>query len=89
MTTASPPKEPAIAEELNVSEVIQDTAEITEQLSEYSTLIGSSLYLILGGMLVIFLLHKLASKVLYPHLTMKNLNQDIEEKWSITNGWKR
>ena len=73
MTTASPPKEPAIAEELNVSEVIQDTAEITEQLSEYSTLIGSSLYLILGGMLVIFLLHKLASKILYPHLKNRRL----------------
>jgi small conductance mechanosensitive channel len=73
MTTASPPKEPAIAEELNVSEVIQDTVEITEQLSEYSTLIGSSLYLILGGMLVIFLLHKLASKILYPHLKNRRL----------------
>ena len=73
MTTASPPKEPAIAEELNVNEVIQDTAEITEQLSEYSTFIGSSLYLILGGMLVIFLLHKLASKILYPHLKNRRL----------------
>jgi small conductance mechanosensitive channel len=73
MTTVSQAKQPIVTEESNVSEAIQDTVELTEQLGEYSTLIGSSLYLILGGMLVIFLLHKLASKILYPRLKNRRL----------------
>jgi small conductance mechanosensitive channel len=48
--------------------MIDQTAEIVEQVGEYGSLIANGLYLIIGGMLVIFLLYKLASKFLYPYL---------------------
>jgi small conductance mechanosensitive channel len=73
MATTSQANETLAVDESNVSEAIQETLEIAEQVSEYGSLISSSLYLILGGMLVIFLLHKLASKVLYPYLKNRRL----------------
>jgi small conductance mechanosensitive channel len=73
MATTSQANETPAVDESNVSEAIQETLEIAEQVSEYGSLISSSLYLILGGMLVIFLLHKLASKVLYPYLKNRRL----------------
>ena len=56
------------SEENPVSDVIQETVQVVEQVSEYGYLITNSLYLFIGGMLTIFLLHTLASKFLYPHL---------------------
>ena len=73
MATTSQANETPAVDESNVSEAIQETLEIAEQVSEYGSLISSSLYFILGGMLVIFLLHKLASKVLYPYLKNRRL----------------
>jgi small conductance mechanosensitive channel len=73
MATTSQANDTPVVDESNVSEAIQETLEIAEQVSEYGSLISSSLYLILGGMLVIFLLHKLASKVLYPYLKNRRL----------------
>jgi small conductance mechanosensitive channel len=73
MATNSQAYETPAVDESNVSEAIQETIEIAEQVSEYGSLISSSLYFILGGMLVIFLLHKLASKVLYPYLKNRRL----------------
>ncbi len=52
-----------------VSEVIQDTVEIVDQVSEYGALITHSLLFIIGGMAVIFILHKIASRYLYPLIT--------------------
>jgi len=59
---------PAVPEKKAVSEVIQDSVEIVEQVSEYGFLITNSLYLIIGGMLAVYILHKLASRFLYPFL---------------------
>jgi small conductance mechanosensitive channel len=73
MVTTTQANETPMAEESNVSAAIQETVEIAEQVREYGSLISSSLYLILGGMLAIFLLHKLASKFLYPHLKNRRL----------------
>ncbi len=73
MVTTTQANETPMAEESNVSVAIQETVKIADQVSEYGSLISSSLYLILGGMLVIFLLHKLASKFLYPHLKNRRL----------------
>lgn len=73
MTASTQTEAKPVAEELSMSEAIQETAEIVDQVSEYGSLISSSLYLILGGMLVIYILHKLASKLLYPHLTNRRL----------------
>ena len=42
------------------------SSEIVDHVSDYGYLIADSLYLIALGMLVVFLLHKLASKFLYP-----------------------
>ncbi len=57
--------------EKSVSEVIQESVEIVDQVSDYGFLIMDSLYLIVGGMLAIFMVHKLVSLLIYPHL--KNL----------------
>jgi len=59
---------PAIVEE-PVSETIQNTVEIVDQVSEYGDLITHSLYLIIGGMLAIFILHILFSKFVLPFLS--------------------
>ena len=60
------PTTPAV--EQSVTSVIQDASEIAGQVSEYGSLITSSLFLIVIGMLVVFILHKLTSKFLYPYL---------------------
>ncbi len=54
--------------EQSVTSAIQDASEIAGQVSEYGSLITSSLFLIVIGMLVVFILHKLTSKFLYPYL---------------------
>jgi small conductance mechanosensitive channel len=51
-----------------VSEMIQATTKVIEQASEYGFVIFNSLFLIIGGLFVIFLLHKLASRFIYPYL---------------------
>ena len=51
-----------------VSDMIQATTKVIEQASEYGFMIVNSLFLIIGGLLVIFLIHKLASKFIYPCL---------------------
>jgi small conductance mechanosensitive channel len=58
----------SIAEEEYLTDLTQEAAEVVDQVSEYGDLIMGSLYLIIGGMFVIYLLHKLASKFLFPHL---------------------
>jgi len=73
MTTTTQAEANPVADELSMNEAIQGTADIIEQVSEYGSLISSSLYLILGGMLVIYILHKLTSKLLYPHITNRRL----------------
>jgi small conductance mechanosensitive channel len=56
-----------------VAEVLQEASEIVEQVSAYGSLITNSLYLIVGGMLAVFLLHKLTSKFLYPYIKKPRL----------------
>ncbi|MBE9539278.1 MAG: mechanosensitive ion channel [Proteobacteria bacterium] len=47
---------------------MEQASNILGQVSDYGWLIVDSLYLIVGGMVIIFLLHKLASVFLYPNL---------------------
>ena len=61
--------EPTIpVNEKTVSSTIQETVEIFDQVSAYGSLITNSVLLIIIGMIVVFLLHTLTSKFLYPHL---------------------
>ena len=53
--------------------LVEETAEVMGQVSEYGHLILGSLYFIVGGMLVVFLLHMLASKYLYPRIGFTRL----------------
>ena len=50
------------------SNLIEQTAEVVNDISGYGSLIVNSLYLIIVGMIVIYLLYKLASKYLYPYM---------------------
>lgn len=55
------------------SDLIGQTADVVNEISGYGSLIVNSLYLIICGMVVIYLLYKLASKYLYPHMQNKRL----------------
>ena len=51
-----------------VSQTIESTVEIVDQMSEYGSLITNSLYMIIFGMIAVFIIHKLVSKFIYPML---------------------
>jgi small conductance mechanosensitive channel len=53
--------------------VLQEAAEVVDQVSAYGSLITKSLYLIIVGMIAVFLLHKITSKFLYPHIKKPRL----------------
>lgn len=61
--------------------IVEETVEIVDQVSAYGHLILGSLYLIIGGMVVIFLLHLFASKFIYPTLGNNRLIKVIF--WTI------
>ena len=69
-TTPSVEKHPVAA-------AIQEAVEVVDQVSAYGSLITNSLYLIIIGMIVVFLLHKLTSKFLYPHIKKPRLMRVI------------
>lgn len=57
----------------SVHQVIDEQSEMLEQISEYGLIIFDSLYLIVIGMMLIFIIHKSVAKFLYPHLDNKRL----------------
>ena len=64
---------PIPAEEQPVAAAIQEAAGVLDQVSAYGSLITNSLFLIIIGMVAVFLLHKLTSKFLYPHIKKTRL----------------
>ena len=64
-----------MADELPIEEQIDEIADTTflifDKLGDYGAQIAGSLYLIIGAMLVIFFIHRLAGKLIYPHLKNK------------------
>ena len=60
-------------EDKQVATVIQEAAEIVDQVSNYSSLITDSLYVIIGGMVAVFVLYKLTSKFLFPYVKNRRL----------------
>ncbi|MEH6584208.1 MAG: mechanosensitive ion channel family protein [Halioglobus sp.] len=60
--------EPSSEQVIDPAGTLEQAADILEQVSGYGFLILNALYLIIGGMLLIFVLHKLASKFLYPYV---------------------
>ena len=64
-----------MADELPIEEQIDEIADTTflifDKLGNYGAQIAGSLYLVIGAMLVIFLIHRLAGKLIYPHLKNK------------------
>jgi len=55
-------------EEQSLEAAIEEAVGIVDQVSAYGSIISDSLLLIIVGMIVVFLLHTLTSKFLYPHL---------------------
>ena len=51
----------------------KEKMDIINQMSEYGTLITNSLYFIVIGMFIVYLLHTLTSKFLYPHIKNKRI----------------
>lgn len=60
--------DPASTQPEDAAAIVEETVEIVDQVSAYGHLILGSLYLIIGGMVIIFLLHLFASKFIYPSL---------------------
>ena len=56
-----------------VAAAIKEAVEVVDQVSAYGSLITNSLYLIIGGMTAVFLLHKFTSKFLYPYIKKPRL----------------
>ena len=56
-----------------VASALEDASQIIDQVSNYSSLIGDSLLVIVGGMAAIFLLYRLTAKFLFPYVQNKRL----------------
>ncbi len=56
-----------------VVSALEGASHIVDQVSNYSTLITDSLYVIIGGMAAVFLLYKLTSKFLFPYVKHRRL----------------
>ena len=63
----TPATAPAV-EDKSLADITQETVEIVDQVSEYGNLIMGSLYLIIGGMISIYILHIIASRFIYPYI---------------------
>jgi small conductance mechanosensitive channel len=59
--------------EQKLDELADTTVAVFDKIGDYGSLIANSLYLIIGAMLVIFLLHRLAAKYIYPHVKRKRI----------------
>ncbi|MBT8328218.1 MAG: mechanosensitive ion channel family protein [Desulfofustis sp.] len=59
--------------EEKIDEIVNTTSEVFESLSGYGSLILESLYIVIGAVLVIFVIHWLAAKLIYPRLKAKRL----------------
>jgi small conductance mechanosensitive channel len=64
-----------MAEEISVEGKIDEIANTTvlvfDKLGDYGAVIVGSLYLVVGAMLVIYFVHRLAGKFIYPHVKNK------------------
>ena len=65
--------EPTAESDIQSTDLAEQATEVINQVSGYGSLIVNSLYLIIGGMIVVYLLHKLASKFLYPYIKDRRL----------------
>ena len=66
--------EPTTAVEAQpVASVLEEASAIVDQVSNYSGLITDSLYVIIGGMIAVFILYKLTSKFLFPYVKHRRL----------------
>ena len=59
--------------EEKIDEIVNTTSKVFDSLSGYGSLIIESLYIVIGAILVIFVIHWLAAKLIYPHLKGKRL----------------
>ena len=66
-----------MAEQLPVEDKLDEIADTTflvfDKLGDYGSLIAGSLYLVIGAMVVIFVVHRLAGKFIYPHIKNKRI----------------
>jgi len=56
-----------------IDEIADTTVLLFDKIGDYGSLIVNSLYLIIGAMLVIFLVHRLAARFIYPHVKNKRI----------------
>ena len=61
----------SVSIEEKIDEIATTTSMISDSLKEYGSLIVESLYLVIGAILVIFFMHWLAARFIYPHLKTK------------------
>jgi len=57
--------------EEKIDEITDSTILVFDKLGDYGALIAGSLYLVIGAMLVIFFVHRLAGKFIFPHIKNK------------------
>ena len=59
--------------EEKIVDIVSTTSQVFDSLSGYGSLILDSLYIVIGAIVVIFVIHWLAAKLIYPHLKAKRL----------------
>ncbi len=57
----------------SVVSALEEASQIVDQVGNYSAFITDSLYVIIGGMVAVFLLYKLTSKYLFPYVKNRRL----------------
>lgn len=61
------------AETQPIASALEEASQIVDQVSNYSALITDSLFVIVGGMIAVFVLYKLTSKFLFPYVKNRRL----------------
>jgi small conductance mechanosensitive channel len=69
--------ETSTTEAIDPAATLEQAVDVVEQLNEYGVLLANSLYVLIIGMAVIFVLHKLASIFLYPRIKNARLMRVI------------
>jgi small conductance mechanosensitive channel len=59
--------------EEKIDQIADTTVVIFDKVGDYASLVANSLLLIIASMLVIFILHRLAAKWIYPHTKFKRV----------------
>ncbi len=54
--------------ETTMDQAVEQASQVAEQLNTYGGLLVNGLYFLVGGLLVVFIVNKLVTRFVYPHI---------------------